>query len=400
MRAWMIPVCFGLALLSVSGAAFAQADGRKAPNATPLPAAKPPVFPTLFPNPTNNNGYEEWVQAADLIRDNANVEALDIQPYPTLTLRRRALADPAVVQALILLRAGLNKPVFSPRTTMDENTALPEIASFRHLARLLYAEIYVQFADGRVDAAIGSLRVGLAFGHHVQTDNLISGLVGVAINSIVLKGFSAHLDQLSVYHCEDVRRIVEDFLRVESPAARLLTLEKGYTLQLLEARRSDADGLMALIKAGAGDASNGEDANVTAVKDYLTAHPSEVNALIDDAQNRVNALFEQTLLNLRLPLAQRKPLARDNTDFPGASLFRVFTTDPQRIMNAYTTDQARLRMLGVHALIHRYRWEHNALPDALAQLHAANLVKDAFTGSEIVYKRDGDRYTLTSQGPL
>lgn len=395
----IVPVFFSMALLLGGGVTQAQNAGQNAPGAARTLPLKPPNFPTLFPSPTNNNGYEEWVQAADLIQNNAKVAALLDQPDAPLSLKRQVLDDPAVAQALQLVRLGVNKQVFSPRASVDENTPLPELSSFRQLARLLSTEQYVDFADGRVDAAIGSLRVGLAFGYRIQTDSLISGLVGVAIDSIVLKEFSRHLDQLSVYHCNDVRRIVEDFLDAENPAVHLLALEKSYALKMLDARRSDPNGLLALMKTiGAGSAPT-EDTNVATVQAYLTDHPGDANALLDDARQRVSALYDQTLLNLRLPLAQRKPLKIDQADSPGAALFRVVTVDPQKILDKYTRDQAQLRLLGVHVLIHRYGWDHNALPGSLTDLHAASLVKDASAGTEIVYQRDGDRYTLVSQDP-
>ncbi|MCW3055099.1 MAG: hypothetical protein JWN14_4269, partial [Chthonomonadales bacterium] len=39
------------------------------------------------------------------------------------------------------------------------------------------------------------------------------------------------------------------------------------------------------------------------------------------------------------------------------------------------------------------------LPNSLAELRAPNLMKDAYTGTEVVYTRDGDRYTLAIQKP-
>ncbi|MCW3052850.1 MAG: hypothetical protein JWN14_2020 [Chthonomonadales bacterium] len=392
-------VLCSVAVLLVNGVARAQKTGQKVPGTVQKSAPKPPSYPQLFPISTNNNGYEEWVRAADLIQNNAKVQELLDQPSPSLAMKRRILDDPEVTQALQLVRAGVNKPVFSPRTSLDENTPLPELAHFRQLARLLAMEQYVAFADGRVDAAINDLRVGLAFGYRIQTDTLISGLVGVAIHNIVLKEFSQHLDQLSVYHCNEVRRIVEDFLDTENPAVHLLALEKGYALKMLDARRSDPEGLLALLKTVGGASNPDEDANVAAVHAYLTNHPGDANALLDEASSRISALYDQALLNLRLPPTQRKPLLIDQAASPGAALFRAVTVDPQQILDKYTRDQTQLRLLGVHVLIHRYRWDHNNLPDSLSEMRAPNLVKDVSSGAEVVYQREGDRYLLNSQTP-
>jgi hypothetical protein len=357
------------------------------------------MFPRLFPHPTNNNGYEEWVLAADLIQGDAKVEAMLANPNLTLSWKRRALDDPAVIQALQFVHAGVNKPVFSPRATMDENTLLPELGAFRQLARLLATEQYVAFADGRVDSAISSLRIGLAFGYRIQTDSLISGLVGVAVDSIVLKEFSQHVDQLSVFQCNEVRRIVEDFLAAENPAVHVFTVEKSNMLQILASKRSDPEALLSLLKP-LGDAEEANaDPDMATIQNYVKTHPAEVNALLDDAGARISALYDQTILNLRLPLAQRKPVMVDQDNSPGAALFRAVTVNPQQVVDKYTRDQTQLRLLGVHVLIHRYRWDHNALPAGLADLHAPGIIKDPLTGAEILYQRDGDRYTLTSHDP-
>ena len=110
--------------------------------------------------------------------------------------------------------------------------------------------------------------------------------------------------------------------------------------------------------------------------------------------------YDQALLNLSLPVAQRTPFARPVSNAPDAALCRLFAVDPDRVLDRYTGDQAKLRLLAVHVLIRRYRWEHNALPNALTDLHVEDLVQDPFTGDGIVYQRDGARYTLSSKGPF
>ena len=182
------------------------------------------------------NGYEDWVQAGDLIRDNKLVDQA-IEVSAPLTLKRRVLGDPTVQKALSLLREGLNKPAQSPHLMPDEHTLLPELAPFRKLARLMALEMYVRFADGRTDAALDSLQDGLRFGYRTQTNTIISGLVGVAIDAVVLNAFSSHLDQLSEYQCSRVQRIVEEWLDWPSPIAALLNAEKQFALRTLEAKR-------------------------------------------------------------------------------------------------------------------------------------------------------------------
>jgi hypothetical protein len=274
-----------------------------------------------------------------------------------------------------------------------------EVASLRHLARLLAVQQYVAFADGRVDAAIECMRTGLAFGYYVQTDSLITGLFGVAIQKMTLNEFSTHLDQLSIYQCIEVRRIIEDFLGAENPVARLMAIEKDYVLRILEAKRSHPEELVAWMNSMAASDDGTPDANTAAVEARLKSNPADINALIDDAERRIDAFYDQAVQNMRLPAAQRKPAALDKTDSPGAALARVACVDPQPILDRYAAEEEQLHLIGVHVLIHRYRWDHNALPNSLTELHAPDMVKDLFTGSEVVYVREGDRYTLANQEP-
>ncbi|MCW3100482.1 MAG: hypothetical protein JWL77_6100 [Chthonomonadaceae bacterium] len=399
MYAKVLPVFFSLALILVSGATPAQTKGKGSSAAQSVPDTRPPNFPSLFQNPTRNNGYEEWVLAADLVQNNTEIDAAT-QSDATLTLKRHILADPAAAQALSLLRDGLQKPVVSPRDDFNETVVLPELTTFRKLGRLLCTAQYVHFADGRVEAAIDDLRTGLAFGYRIQTDNLISGVVGLAVESNVLVEFSRHFDQLSVAQCAEALRIVQDFLNAESPAIHLLSLEKGYAFKMLETRRADPRALRTLLGIIDLQKHPEESANVQSVQNLLTAHPQDLNTILNAAQARIDAVYDQALLNLSLPAAQRTPFVKDKADTPDAALCRLFAVNPDRVLDRYTENQAKLRLLGLHLLIHRYRWEHNMFPNALTDLHAEDLAQDPFTGDPIRYRREGTHYLLVSQGPF
>jgi hypothetical protein len=83
-----------------------------------------PRFSELFPNPTNNNGFEEFVKAADLVR---NIDEIDqaANPGATLALKRRVLAKSECKQALELLREGLTKPAIAPKQEPWAGSRLP-----------------------------------------------------------------------------------------------------------------------------------------------------------------------------------------------------------------------------------------------------------------------------------
>src|SRR5438128_913692 len=78
--------------------AFAHADSSQ------------PNFLKLFPRPTGQNGYEEFVMATDLTESSRVWQEYEKgysdSPDPTLAIKRRVLADPDVQRALALIRTG------------------------------------------------------------------------------------------------------------------------------------------------------------------------------------------------------------------------------------------------------------------------------------------------------
>ena len=144
-------------------------------------------FEKLFTNPTGQNGYEEFVQAGDILL-NAPAwqdydKAMSAEQSLTLAMKRRVASDPMVRSAMETLRAGLKKPVRSPRAKLDDETLWPELATFRTLGRLASVVMYVELADGRISQALDTFSDVLKFGYVSQTDSLISGLVAVAIDT-------------------------------------------------------------------------------------------------------------------------------------------------------------------------------------------------------------------------
>lgn len=361
----------------------------------------PPVFSRLFTQPTGQNGYEDWVQAGDAIRNNPMVNQA-MAGDATLTFKRHLLNAPDVQTALHLLREGLNKPIQSPHLMPDNSTVFPEMAPLRRLARLLAIEIYVRFADGSTDAALDSLQDGLRFGCQMQTNTLISGLAGVAIDTIVLEAFSGHLEQLSVHQCSRLRHIVEEWVDRPFPVAALLDTAQQLSLRSLEAKRSNPQALKDLLDQFATDDSNAPvaQARIGRLTPYLDSQPADLGPVIDHAEALIHAYYDAALVNLNQPLRERRPMTVVSDKSLGGDLFASLVVNADRITDKYDRIEAMLRMLGVHAVIRGYRWEHNVLPNTLADLHLGRLSVDPFTGGDLVYQRVGKSYDLTSRGPF
>lgn len=387
MRSFMMGFCSLLIVLP--GAASAQNQNREQ-----KPAKS--VFQQVIPKPTGKNGYEELIYAGELAKQ-SELLARASEENATLTLKRQALNEPGIQRALAFLRAGLAKQTFSPRTEIDDETLLPEFALFRNLARLLAVEQYVRLADGNVGGAIDSLRDGLLLGYRTQTDTLISGLVGVAIDAVVMGRFIRHIEQCSVRDCNRLLQVTGQWLEAPSPLVAVMESERAGIQRILQKYKNDPKGLLPLIR-GAADIES--DTEPSALEKLLEADSPNLASVIEGASALLMQSHDSILANLRRPAWERKPIPRPDEKTPTGQLANSLLVDPSRVVDRYETERASIRLLGVHAAIRRYRWEHDRLPDTLQDLRLDKpFLLDPFTGETLIYRREGETYELYSAGP-
>lgn len=335
------------------------------------PAAKPvPVFKQAIPQPTGKNGYEELVFAAGLLDDCKPFQAVAASAHPTLTDKRRAITDRTAVRALALMRQGLAKPVFSPRAAASAQQLPPELSRLRNLARLLRLHQYVALADGRVQEAILDARLGLQLGRAVQTDSLLTGLIGIGISATTLTTLGGHLDQLSLKDCELLYQVCLEWLNQPDTLGPILEAE----------RKVVKNGLVQLRK-------------------QLQAEAGADLPQLAEADRSADALFAQLQAELR-----KAPWLRTPVDLGAAPEFSRGLLQPvvaalSRSMDSYTREMALIRLLACHARIRSYRWQQSKLPASLNELQLGDLQLDPFTGRPLEYEPAGQSYRLVSAGP-
>ncbi len=410
--------CTLLAALPVAGwtAGYALADDP--PVSSPPPVVAPPAvaesedappkpnFEQLFPHPTGDNGYEDVVRAGDLIfRNNLLDAATDREA--TLTQKRAALALPETQRALATTRRGLNRQIIqSPFTDYNAGTLFPHFAPVRALARLLSLEQYVLLADGKTAQAVDNLFDGLRLGNLVKGEVLIGGLVGVAVDAIVVSALAKRLDALSARDCDRLTAGVREYMAQPDPVIDAFVNEKQMfvTSFLTELRRDPAafaQGLAPTFEEG--ETLDAETAAVIAGVQRLGRDKAARDAFADAVERQFDAASAQAIASLRDPSA---PPPKPPTGAERASLTYRLT---QMSMPVYTqaaskfqTIRTQTQLLGVHGAIRRFRWEYNRLPETLAELTwAGDLLRDPFTGKPLLYKRiGGTTFELSSAGPL
>lgn len=392
-------VCCSLIFIAAAaGVAEAQA-----PVATPKSPLS--VFGQVIPKPTGENGYEELVAAGDALRSSRQFAAVEYGKA-TLDAKRRALRDPPVARALALIRRALAKPVFSPRQRVTTDTLFQEFASFRSLARLLATQQYVLLADGRVPEALESFRLGLRLARAVQTDTLLSGLVGQAMSGLTIARLGAHLDQLSARDCDHLYRICLEWLRAPDPSPRILAGEREFIRQEIADARDGKKGLAGLLGQEGEAEWEPDDEGTLQVRRIVTdlKRLKEVSnagyiAFWVELDRRIDEQFHRVVEELRKPAWERKfPAPAAEEDLPGRVL-SMLVPPWEQMSRLYATEEARIRLLACHAAIRRYRWEHERLPADLGVLRLGELAVDPFTGEPFRYEPRGTRYRLTSAGP-
>jgi hypothetical protein len=346
-------ICLGCCLLA------SVAPGVEAVSAQPAVVPGPlPLIGYTVQAPTNGNGYDDLVAAGVALRTSKRFAAAQ-SADATLGAKREALADRPVIRALALLRRGLAKPVSLPRDAAPITDRFPQMADFRGLARLLAMQQYVMFAEGRVAEAIGSARLGMGLAWAVQTDALITGLVGLAISSLTLRTVGNHLDQMSARDCELLYQACREWLSQPDLFPRVLEAERDV------ARRSLPDAL----------------------------------ADRQAAEQQLERVFTRMLVEAKKPAWQRSPVEAPDDNGPAGVLISQVVAPLTQVSNSYSREQAQIRLLACHAAIRRSRWEHDRLPASLAEPNLGELTIDPFTGQPLQYVVRGTRYELTSAGP-
>jgi len=380
--------------MMASGLLFlASASLASAVPAQPSPSGpSTSLFQQVVPQPSGKNGYELLLLAADAFKGSKFYLKAQ-EPGTSLAFKRDALADRQVVRALKLLHDGLGMPIASPRGSVSFLTLLPELPAFRGLSRLLVLQQYVLLADGRVAAAVANARLGLRFSQAIQTDTLVSGLMGVAIGTACIDPLARHLDQLSEGDCATLFQTCQEWLAQPNPQLRIISSDWTNTMGGVEElkRKCKQEGAI----AAAQELPDNE--TLLAVLKELPAAPDAVDLVFADVAKRMNEHFGRVLKEMEKLPWERKPLRLDESDLAGR-LAAALAPAYEKVDERYTRVAARVRLMACHCAIHRFRWEYDRLPPSLNDLGLGELSIDPFTGQPWQYVVRGARYSLSSAG--
>ena len=394
----------GLGLLALEMASSAQASQ--------TPQETPSLFQEVVPDPTGRNGYEEFVQAAQLISQNATLEGLSKaslqavqsdpnnpnrpkthQPFPITLTRKRALLEVSeCTKALALLRQGLRKPIL-PTSPINIGSPHPEVQAFYRLVQLLVVEQYVLLANGRTRDTVASLNDGLQFCSRIQVATTDTWASEFTLKTII-ESFALHLSQLNATDCDVLLHLCLDWLRGPNPAAVVLQLQWKACKEALERVKAKPALLLSWWPDEVGTPEQD-------LADMADSNPAGFNAEFDRAETFVDTYYNHALEQLNRPAWERTAVfVPDDTSIARRLAYSLCYSDNMNLLlDTFTKSQARVTLLACHAAIRRYLWEFDRLPASLEELHLQDYARDPFTGKPLHYRIQGRDYALGSSGP-
>lgn len=377
------------------------------------------LYQQVVEKPDPNNGYEDYLRAADMVNDGCGdvfyfwkpgpPKEEDPDTAPDLAQKRKAIANSLAGvdyldvenqmmqrygRALDLVRAGNEKRSWHPKATPSEKVV--EYYAFRTLAQCLGAEAYTKFSNGNSAQGVKSLLDGFTFASKIQMGSKMNWLLGLAYDEIYFTGFDRFLGSLSQ---KDTRKIVaytDDWLAQPNSYVTLLKQTQEWNA-----------GRMAGILDQYRERYNSGNQRPSNVQEFIgKMSPDQLREAKSKIADGIRLRTQELLQRFDGPESQwysKRPWERrPETPFTSLDEFTTYMADlfaPSDWSLSMLQDRTEMRLLGLHARIIDYRWKFGKLPDKLADAVPANLLKDPVNDGAFAYESRGDgKYKLYSKG--
>lgn len=372
-----------------------------------------PLYKEIGIIPTGNNGYEEYLAAADICRsnelrnlrvraENSRFVSADEDGNPIeLSAEQKRINGLTVFEAkqeivrkfgrvVPLIELGNSKDVRQPREVISSDTLLPELSTFRSISAVMSACVDVAYATGNPKEAGRILQNQLVFSDNIgRTGPVISLLVSFANTALALSTIERHLGRMSLPEIRAVTAALESIQEREPNIKSAIRQEYLYSNNDLWEMLKDPVSYFLP-----------EDDDIATRKVI-----EQINQLDIAGKNRLGQEVaflrkksEESMLNvLDQPLLHWLEIEEPSATADLASRLNELT---QPVFSTSYTAAARvniqLRILRSHMAILDYRWEFGKLPPDLSVLDR-NLFIDPLN-TEFIYLMNGQSYRLYSKG--
>lgn len=349
------------------------------------------IFQKVVPNPTGENGFEEYVKAADIISDPqfSNLWAQYQLQRPTemnyLTAAKNLIS--VFREPLSLIRAGNRKNVFDTREQIVLSTQLWELPFFPLLAELLRAESFVYFSQGKTVEGIASAFEAITFARKMS----ICSAMHFKLSHTIIMQMTQYLYEHSLqFTLDDVKRIpIENCQKILEINTLKNCLERTYYSHITSLEEFfDEEWWQEVV----GSQEFVELAQQLSKMTFLERQEAKTKAAsaIRFVNSRVSEIIskpENEWSEVTSPQADRL------TDMVLNALI-----SPNDLMRMELQIRTKIRMLSVSAKVLQFRWENAVLPSDLALLKSPDLVRDPVVSREFMIRRFLNMFDIMSGG--
>ncbi len=329
------------------------------------------------------NGFYDYVVAGQMLAASGGTRRMYASGggRPILSVERLVVSRNTA--ALVRLRSAFGKQCRVP-PARSWSLPLPYLASCRELARLLSAQADVRGADGdwsgSFDAGVDAVHLGCDLERGGNTTHSMSGM---AFQSIGQRPMERAIEHLEASACGKLAERLQTILLSRQTQREMYMEERNVSLTILQ---NEIDARFFMDPGTAEEQPNSFEMSISRMHWHL---------LRDRTIREVEAYANMTLREMSKPIPQRRTIPE-----PSSQLAGMLAPAAARFCLAYDRCDARNRIILVALAIRRFRLENGILPAKLDELELkTRLLRDPFSGAELVYQRGIDDYLLYSVGP-
>jgi hypothetical protein len=421
----------------------------------PVQERRQTLYEQIVKKPDINNGYEDYIRAADMLKDGlfshyarwspkslqqfedsvrARTEASDLEreffgevdpaqeraayellkrlDKMTLLQVRQEMVE-RYGKALAQVAVGNRKNVYDPRGAIDPMTLFPELPNFRDLARLATASAHVKAAAGNWRGATTDLLEVLAMADKAGQNSFIAMLVGSANQAIVLAEFEWLMPRLPEPELRRLDQAASSLLSNRNPLIGPVQGEYQYAISAIRMLCSSPAELVEQV------IGSGEEVHEKTRKFMSSLQPTQLRAMESRLLRKVEDWKTETLTLLQGE--ERNWYTRTSIEEPSGGGFE-FDEDEELVVESLSALQdvlsdyilpspiatfstnigirrTQLRLLALHARVQLFRLHHRRLPHSLDEVVTPAGAYDPFAHANFVYTpKEREEYRIHSLG--
>ncbi|MCH8977647.1 MAG: hypothetical protein IH945_00175 [Armatimonadetes bacterium] len=362
--------------------------------ATQQQSIVPQYFPRLFPQPTGNNGFEEYVLADDLRRE-LGIESYfsddDLEQGKTWFELARAQAAGSS-RVLALVKQGNAKPVHNPfldhaRLAVEDPAMVGAAGALKIYGTYLFA---VGQAQRGVDVSETLSDMGVKLAHAGGFMSYLNGVRFSRYGDLLL------YDNLKMAPLSDLQRIAgRGTWDMRVGLVKEVDRDLEYLAKNCDAMRADPEGLArghfnTFYACSFWDWANLSDGDWQTVRADLLASVARARLVL---QRYVDLPFGDVLGDLD----SNFPTDEEIDDEAKMDLWELLEF-PHRLLVSAVLKNTQQQLLRLHVNIEVHRRLHGRLPISLGELEDKEAAADPLSGTDFIYHVAERRYRLFSSG--